>query len=166
MSTKIVIKSITDSDEKAQITADVMESFFDWNPSRSQIENRALMHMNMPFFAALDGDRPIGFCALKVHDERTADIYTIGVFREYQRMGIGSSLVETAELYGRGYGFDYLVINTPQWQDKKKLRESIEAFFVKNGFGIRKLSADRKDYDQTGAFLTKYIGAPKSVKSV
>lgn len=156
--TKIVIKSIADSEEKARITANVMESLFDWQPSREEIERRSLVHMSCPFFAAFDGEEAVGFCAVRICSESVAEVHTIGVFREYRRLGIGSSLVETVQQYCKGLGFAYLTVKVSEHVKKQELCEMLEAFFDKNSFVPGKSFRDlgRGFYD--GIYLAKYLG--------
>jgi ribosomal protein S18 acetylase RimI-like enzyme len=51
----------------------------------------------MPFFAAFDGTKVIGFVALKVHNEYTVELYDFGVLEEYHRQGIGHAMLMTVE---------------------------------------------------------------------
>lgn len=80
----VTIKEIKDKDLKGKITVDVMGSLPEWfNPPES-ITEKAVIHRDFPFFAAYENDVCIGFAALKIHNKYTADIYNIGVLREYQ----------------------------------------------------------------------------------
>ena len=66
----------------------------------------------MPFFSAFEGDRAIGFVALKIHNEYTIDMYTMGVLREYHRQGVGRAMLEAVEDYGRRNGFKFITVKT------------------------------------------------------
>ena len=43
----------------------------------------------------------IMFAALKIHNDYTADIYNLGILREYHRLGIGHQLLEACVEYYR-----------------------------------------------------------------
>ena len=42
-----------------------------------------------------DGERPVGFLAVKVHNAFTAEVCVMGILKEYHRMGIGSAVSYT-----------------------------------------------------------------------
>jgi len=63
-------------------------------------------------FLALDGNEPIGFIALKIHNQYTADIFNLGILEQYHRQGIGRKLLHAAEQYCRDNGYFFLTVKT------------------------------------------------------
>jgi GNAT superfamily N-acetyltransferase len=66
----------------------------------------------LPVFAAYDGDAPVGFLALKIHNEFTAEVCVMGVLPGRHRQGIGRRLIERAESFGAERGMKYLTVKT------------------------------------------------------
>ena len=88
----IEIKFIEDLEEKTRVTLDIMNALPEWFSPPEDIVNKSVIHRKYPFVAAYD-DKAVGFAALKIHNIYTADIYNLGVLREYHRMGIGLKLL-------------------------------------------------------------------------
>lgn len=66
----------------------------------------------MPFFAAFVQGNPTGFIALKETSKATAEIYVMGVLKEYHRKGIGKQLCLEIERYARENGYTFLQVKT------------------------------------------------------
>lgn len=75
----IIIKRVENLDEKTRITLEIMKALPEWFSPSEDIVNKSVIHREYPFFAAFDGDRAIGFVAVKVHNIYTADIYNLGI---------------------------------------------------------------------------------------
>ena len=71
----ISVNIVEQSDDKTAITRKIMHSLLAWFSPPEDIDRKAIIHMDYPFFAAFDGVEPIGFIALKVHNQYTADAY-------------------------------------------------------------------------------------------
>ena len=56
-----IIKRIDSPDEKTAVTQKIMHSLPAWFSPPESIEKHAVTHRDYPFFAAYDGDVPIGF---------------------------------------------------------------------------------------------------------
>lgn len=78
------IRKVINQDEKTRITLEIMNALPEWFSPPEDIVNKSQIHREYPFFAAYDGDRAIGFVALKIHNSYTVDIYNLGVLREYR----------------------------------------------------------------------------------
>ena len=95
----ITISIVQDPNEKTAITLKIMHSLPAWFNPPDDIDKKAIIHRGYPFFVAYDGTEPIGFIALKIHNEYTADVFIIGVIEQYHRQGIGRRLLEAPEEY-------------------------------------------------------------------
>ena len=83
----ITIKETQNKDEKSDVTLKIMHSLPKWFSPPEDIDRKAIIHRDYPFFIAYDDKIPIGFLTLKIHNKNTADIYTIGILDEYHRKG-------------------------------------------------------------------------------
>ncbi|GFN37085.1 hypothetical protein [Tepidimicrobium xylanilyticum] len=60
------VEKIIDEDLKTSITLEIMNSLPKWFSAPEDILKKSVAHRNMPFFAAFDGRKVIGFVPLKV----------------------------------------------------------------------------------------------------
>ena len=84
----------------------------------------------MPFWTCFEDEHPIGFIALKETSNVTAEIYVMGILKEYHRNGLGHLLWKAFLEYAKEYGYEYVQVKT-----------------VKKG--------QYKEYDITNAFYEK-----------
>ena len=86
-----MLKQVEAPDDKTEVTLKIMHSLPAWFSPPEDIEKKAITHREYPFFAVYDENKPIGFVALKIHNEYTADIFNFGILEQYHRQGIGRS---------------------------------------------------------------------------
>ena len=128
------IKQVRPPDEKTAITKKIMHSLPEWFSPPEDIEKKAVMHMEQPFFAAYDGDVPIGFITLKIHNQYAADIFNLGVLEQFHRQDVGRRLLEAAEQYCRNCSYLYLTVKTLDSSAEYEPYERTRAFYRKMGF--------------------------------
>lgn len=154
----VTIKEITDKKLKEKITADVMGSLPEWfNPPES-IPEKAFIHREFPFFAAYENDICIGFAALKLHNEHTADVYNMGVLREYHRRGAGHMLIAACEEFCVKTGRKFLTVKTLDGSAEYEPYNGTRTFYAKEGFLPLEVFTTFWDEDNPCLFLAKYIG--------
>lgn len=130
----ITIKEIKNPDEKTRITLEIMNALPEWFSPPEDIVRKSVIHREYPFIAALDGDKAVGFAALKIHNEYTADLYNFGVLREYHRMGIGHRLMEACVQYGKENHYKFLTVKTLDESAAYEPYNGTRAFYQKEGF--------------------------------
>ena len=108
------IKTIISKTEKQQIARIILEALPDWFGIPEAREEYIKGSADKPFFAAYDGDRPIGFICLKETGKDTAEIYVMGVLAEYHRKGAGRKLFERAKEEAVKQGYSFLQVKTVQ----------------------------------------------------
>ena len=64
----ITIEKVENLDEKTRITLEVMNALPEWFSPPEDIVNKSVIHREYPFIAAFDGDKTVGFAALKIHN--------------------------------------------------------------------------------------------------
>ncbi|MGI6707128.1 MAG: GNAT family N-acetyltransferase [Clostridia bacterium] len=87
------VEKIIDKKLKTNITLDIMHSLPKWFSPPEDIMKKSVAHRDIPFFAAFDGKKAIGFVALKVHNQYTVEMYNLGVLGAYHRQGIGHAML-------------------------------------------------------------------------
>jgi len=130
----IDVKNIDQPEDKTAITLKIMHSLPAWFSPPEDIEKKAAIHRGYPFFAAYEGGEPLGFLALKIHNQYTADIFNLGVLEQYHRQGIGSRLLKFAERYCMDNGYLCLTVKTLDSSAEYEPYERTRAFYRKMGF--------------------------------
>ncbi|HOQ76692.1 MAG TPA: GNAT family N-acetyltransferase [Thermoclostridium sp.] len=152
------VREVHDKDLKTSITLEIMNALPDWFSPPEDIVRKSAIHRDMPFFAAFDGDRAIGFVALKIHNEYTIDMYTLGVLQEYHRQGVGSAILKAVEDYGRRNGYRFITVKTLDASAQYEPYERTRTFYLKNGFCPLEVFPLFWNEENPCLLLAKYIG--------
>jgi ribosomal protein S18 acetylase RimI-like enzyme len=154
----IIIKIVENMDDKTTITLKIMHSLPAWFSPPEDIERKAVTHREYPFIVAFDDNAPIGFVALKIHNQYTADIFNLGVLESYHRQGIGRSLIETAERYCVDNGYLYLTVKTLDSSAEYEPYERTRAFYRKMGFIPLEVFKTFWNEENPCLFMAKWLG--------
>jgi len=154
----IKIQMVESPDEKATITLKIMHSLPTWFSPPEDIEKKAIIHRDYPFFAAYDNETPIGFVALKIHNIYTADIFNLGVLEQYHRQGVGRALIESVEQYCVENGHQFLTVKTLDSSAEYEPYERTRAFYVKTGFLPLEVFTTFWNEENPCLFMAKYLG--------
>ena len=154
----IIIKNVENMDDKMAITLKIMHSLPAWFNPPEDIERKAVTHREYPFIVAFDDNAPIGFVALKIHNQYTADIFNLGVLESYHRQGIGRSLIETAERYCVDNGYLYLTVKTLDSSAEYEPYERTRAFYQKMGFIPLEVFKTFWNEENPCLFMAKWLG--------
>jgi GNAT superfamily N-acetyltransferase len=84
----------------------------------------------LPTFAVEDK----GFLTLKLHEEKAAEVYVMGVRPQHQHCGLGTALLAAAEDYLRARGVKYLQVKTLGPSDPDEGYERTRRFYAARGF--------------------------------
>ena len=107
-----MIAFITDSDEKERISSLILRDLPDWFGLPDSTANYIRESRAMPFWAAMEDDRPVGFIALRETGPQTAEIYVMGVLKTLHGQGYGTALWEAFRDWARGRGYEYAQVKT------------------------------------------------------
>ena len=72
------IRQIDSRSDKSHICDAILHSLPKWFGVEASIRDYVKIVASMPFWTAFDGDRAIGFVALKIHNAYTAEICVMG----------------------------------------------------------------------------------------
>ena len=108
------IREQKDAADKRRITRQILEALPDWFGIPEAREGYIEKSAGQPFFAAFDGETPVGFLYLVQTGRDTAELYVMGVLREYHRRGIGRTLFAAAKRRARELGYSFLQVKTVQ----------------------------------------------------
>ena len=110
----MTIHNISEASEKQRIARLVLESLQDWFGIPEAREAYIRESGSCLFYAAFDGERPIGFVCLKETGKDTVELYVMGVLKEYHRRGVGKRLFAEARDAAAQNGYSFLQVKTVQ----------------------------------------------------
>jgi len=162
----INISIVEQPHEKTAITLKIMHALPTWFSPPEDIEKKAVIHRDYPFFAAYDNDTPIGFVALKLHNKYTADIFNLGVLEQYHRQGIGRRLIEAVEEYCNDKDHQFLTVKTLDSSADYEPYERTRAFYQRMGFLPLEVFTTFWNEENPCLFMAKHLGAKSEKMSI
>ena len=151
------IKEVSIADEKSKLCNDILRVLPNWFGVESSIVDYVKSVRAMPFYAAYDNSKPIGFVALKEHNHYTSEIYIMGLLKEYHRMGVGKNLIKTSEKHCKNKGVEFLTVKTLDKSRESKSYEKTRLFYEAMGFKPLEVFPLLWDEDNPCLFLAKHI---------
>lgn len=130
-----MIKYVTDENEKARITREVLEALPEWFGIKESREEYINSSKDMPYWACCSEDckEDWGFICLKETSKSTVEIYCMGIKKEHHRKGLGKDLWEFARSYARQHGYNYAQVKTVEAGHYKEYDET-NRFYKSLGF--------------------------------
>ena len=129
----MIIREVSEAAEKQRITRMILEALLDWFGVPESREEYIRDSAGEPFFAAFDGEDPVGFLVLKETGKDTVSLYVMGVLQEYHRQGIGRKLFEKAKEAAVRKGYSFLQVKTVQ-MGKYEDYDRTNRFYLSLGF--------------------------------
>ncbi|HOT31267.1 MAG TPA: GNAT family N-acetyltransferase [Petrotogaceae bacterium] len=129
----IKISEVTSADKQI-ITADILKKLPQWFGIDSAINDYVSGVKETVFLAAYDDEKPVGFISIKSNNEYTAEIYVMGIEKPYHRKGIGTILIEKAQLFLKNNGYRFLMVKTLGESCDYEFYARTRMFYKKCGF--------------------------------
>ena len=130
----IVIKEIFSSNDKSTICENILRALPNWFGVESSIVNYVKQVRELPFYAASDGTKNIGFVAIKPHSPFASEICVMGILKEYHGKGIGRRLVDECEQYCVKNKIELLTVKTLDESRASESYEKTRLFYLAIGF--------------------------------
>lgn len=133
MKENICVREVAVPEEKTAISRSILEALPDWFGIPEAREEYIENSTRELFFAAYEGETPVGFLTLKRTGEATAELAVMGVRKEYHRRGIGRALFEAAKARAKELGYAFLQVKTVQmgrWREY----DATNRFYLSLGF--------------------------------
>lgn len=128
-----MIGHITDREQKRGIAAEILGDLPEWFGLPESTKEYIEESQNLPFRAAEENGKIVGFLALKETSPHTVEIYVMGIRKHYQRGGIGTELFEGAHIYAKEQGYSYMQVKTVQ-EGHYEEYDRTSAFYKRMGF--------------------------------
>ncbi|MDO4317243.1 MAG: GNAT family N-acetyltransferase [Lachnospiraceae bacterium] len=117
---KSAVRQVTEPGEKERIAAQILHDLPEWFGQPESAQHYIKESRRMPFWAAYGAEEPgdcrqehaVGFIALKETSRDTAEIFVMGVLKNWQRSGAGRELYEVFERYAREKGYSLVQVKT------------------------------------------------------
>ena len=109
-----MVRFIEEREEKERISRCILNDLTDWFGLPDSTANYVRESKELPFWAYYIEDEPVGFLVLKQTGPQTAEIYVMGILKEYHRHGIGTALWNAFVEYAKNKGYEYVQVKTVQ----------------------------------------------------
>ncbi len=129
----VCIRPVDDPGEKGRIAASVLAALPDWFGLPDSTAEYVRTSRGLPFWAAVEDGRAVGFAALKETAPKAAEVYVMGVLPERHRAGVGRRLFGALYRYARGRGYAFLQVKTVQ-EGRYPEYDRTNAFYRAVGF--------------------------------
>ena len=106
------IFEITNPVERSRVARTVLEALTDWFEIPETREGYIRDAADQTCFAALEGERPLGFLCLKPTGDATVELAVMGVLSDHHREGIGRQLFDAARARARTMGYRFMQVKT------------------------------------------------------
>ena len=126
-------KQIINPDEKEKICREVLTSLPEWSGKDKSIDVHAAACRMLPLWADIDEGTVRGFIALRETSPYAAEIYVMGVKKEYQRHKIGKGMFTALLNYARRQGYEYLQVKTVKEGTSEQF-DTANTFYQSLGF--------------------------------
>ena len=123
----IEIRKIENAEEKRRICRVILEALPEWFGIPEAREEYVSESADKLFFAAMDGENPVGFLCLKETGRDTVELYVMGVLKARHRTGAGRALVEAAKRTAREAGYAFMAMSAATHQGTRELVQAIAA---------------------------------------
>ena len=127
------IREITLPNDKQRIAREILEALPEWFGIPEAREEYIKKSAAQPFFAAFDGENAVGFLCLDETGKDTAELYVMGVLKDYHRHGVGRRLFEAAKERAKVLGYSFLQVKTVQ-MGKYPEYDATNRFYLALGF--------------------------------
>lgn len=108
----IEIKEITDKNEKETIAREILYDLPEWFGLPESTEEYIKDSRDKDFLAGYVDEKVAGFIVLNPTSSDTAEIFVMGVKKEFHRLGLGTKLVSAYEKLAIERGYLYSQVKT------------------------------------------------------
>jgi len=152
-----IIKEVINPDEKSAICDAILRALPSWFEIEESIVDYARQVKVMPFYAAYSDEGAVGFVALKIHNQYTAEVCVMGVLQEYHRQGVGKLLLERCDVYCKDNNIEYLTVKTLDESRESNSYRGTRLFYQSMGFRPLEVFPLFWDEDNPCLFMARYI---------
>lgn len=127
------IREVYDGQEKQATARLVLEALPAWFGNPEPREDYIRSSAVQPFFAAFDGEKPVGFLCLKETGRATVELCVMGVLQDWHRRGLGTKLFAAARAWTAERDYAFMQVKTVQ-MGRYKEYDDTNRFYLSLGF--------------------------------
>ncbi|HEX3075361.1 MAG TPA: GNAT family N-acetyltransferase [Lachnospiraceae bacterium] len=131
---RLVVKEVIGTGDRIQVAKDILDVLPEWFGIPESTAEYVRGSANNLMWGAYMNGNVIGFLSLKLHNEYTAEIYVMGVRKEYHRHGIGRVLFEEAYRWCKGNEIEFLQVKTVSELSDDCYYAATREYYKKMGF--------------------------------
>ena len=154
---EFIVKQVDTPEQKQRICDMILRALPNWFGVEASIVDYVKETRSMPFWAAFDGEKPVGFVALKTRNPYTSEVYVMGVLKEYHRLGIGRELIQRCENDCAANQIEYLTVKTLDESRESRSYAKTRQFYFSMGFRPLEVFPLYWDKDNPCLFMAKFI---------
>lgn len=127
------VRYICDSDKKEEIAKHILNDLPEWFGLPESTKEYIEKSREFPLFAYYKDGHYVGFIVLKETGKYTAEIYVMGVLKDYQRQRIGNKLFDAFVNYASNKEYEFIQVKTVDagcYEEYDRTR----LFYEKKGF--------------------------------
>lgn len=128
------VEEIYDSQQKMEISTVILNSLPNWFGIPESTQEYINKSSSLPFFAAMNESKPLGFISIKENNQYTAEIYVMGVLPDYHKQGIGRALFNRAMRWNKEHGYEFLQVKTLDASHPDIYYARTRKFYLSMGF--------------------------------
>ena len=111
---EIKVIEVKNYKQKETVAREILYSLPEWFGLPESIESYISDSKDMPYLVAYVDDKLAGFIVMNATSADTADIFVMGVKKEFHRLGVGKKLNDAYENLAIESGFTYSQVKTVQ----------------------------------------------------
>ena len=128
------INKITNENMKIEISNYILRELPQWFGIEKSIVEYVENVKDKDFYAVFDNNLPLGFICIKYNNPYTAEIYVMGILKNYHRKGIGEKLIQKCEEELKCRTIKYLMVKTLSESHPDENYKKTRRFYSKMGF--------------------------------
>ncbi|MBP3569639.1 MAG: GNAT family N-acetyltransferase [Lachnospiraceae bacterium] len=152
---------IESAEQKEQVSSLILNALPDWFGLPESTSNYIQESKAMSFWTYYIEDKPVGFISLKETSPYTAEIFVMGILKEYHRRGIGTDLWNAFAEYAKSNGYEYVQVKTVKKGHYKEY-DITNSFYESLGFRELECLPLWDEWNPCQIYV-KYIGEGKQL---
>lgn len=150
-------REIVDINEKEKIAREILYNLPEWFGMPDSTESYITDAQDKPFFACFNQNEIVGFIVMNATSKDCADLFVMGVKKQYHGKGIGTKLHELYEQKAREKGYSYSQVKTVQSGHYKEYDQT-NNFYISVGYKELECFPTLWDEWNPCQIYIKYIG--------
>lgn len=149
--------TVIETSEKEKIVRKILQALPEWFGIKEATEEYIKTSKNLPLFAVYHEGQPVGFIVLRLHNPYTAEIYVMGILKEFQRKGLGKVLIDEAKAFCQKNRMEILTVKTLDASREDRAYDQTRRFYESVGFKPLEVFPTLWDESNPCLFMAKFL---------